>query len=77
MTRHHRETGTTRYEVGQVWKRGRGVWETGKRIVDVDRRGSVTFFKTECVHGGGGDDAWISEGLFAVWVEESGSSLAA
>lgn len=62
------------FEVGQLWTRGKGIWETGKRIVDVDRRGSVTFFKTEDKHGG--DAAWISADLLAAWVEDSGSSLA-
>ena len=61
------------FEVGQVWTRGKGVWEVGKRIVDVDRRRSVTFFKTEDKHGG--DASWISADLLTAWVEDFGYSL--
>jgi len=61
----------TDFEVGQVWKRGKCIWETGKRIVEIDRRRSVTFLKTEHIDGGG--TSWISVDVFTAWIEDSGS----
>jgi hypothetical protein len=61
------------FAVGQVWTRGKGIWRTGKRIVDVDRRLSVTFLKVESTWGG--DASWISVGLFTAWIEDAGVTL--
>lgn len=63
------------FEVGQTWKRGSGIWATGKRIVEVDSRRSVTFLKTEDLCGLP-DRAWISADLFQVWIEASGATIA-
>jgi hypothetical protein len=61
-------------QVGQVWTRGKGIWETGKRIVDIDnQRRSVVFVKTESLYGG--DAKWESVGLLSAWIEDTGASL--
>ena len=62
------------FEVGQTWKRGSGIWATGKQIVEVDNRRSVTFLKTKDLCGLP-DHAWISADLFLAWIEASGSTL--
>jgi hypothetical protein len=59
----------TDFDVGQEWRRGRGIWQTGKRIVEVDQSRSVTFLKVESMWGG--DASWISAGLFTAWIEDN------
>lgn len=61
------------FEVGQVWTRGKGIWETGKRIVDIDRRRSITFLKT--AYWIGGTEKWESAGLMTAWIEDTGATL--
>jgi hypothetical protein len=66
---------STNFEAGQVWTRGKGVWETGKRIVEVDqRRRSVVFLKTMPLNGGMGEK-WESADMVTAWIEDEGASL--
>ena len=64
---------TIDFAVGQVWTRRSGVWETGKRVIDMHRRQSVTFLKTTPLRGGKG--VWESAGLMINWIDETGATL--
>lgn len=61
------------FEAGQVWRYGKWIWAGGQRIVDVDRRLSVTLLKTQSIYGTRGE--WISAGIFEQWIENTGASL--
>lgn len=63
----------TEFAVGQVWTRGKGDWETGRRIVEVDRRMSVILLKVEDWLGG--FPKWVSAGVFQAWIEDSGATM--
>ncbi len=70
----------TEYVVGQEWRQtirsrsGTMTWDQEWRVVEVDRRMSVTFLKVNPPVNIRGDSAhWISTGLFAVEMEKRGA----
>lgn len=67
----------TEYAVGQVWLRGKGVWERKWRIVEVDRCLSVTFLRVVGLHIDGSTASWISAGLFAEEMKKHGAQRVA